>query len=259
VQVTMELSREAQDAVRSDSLAGLTSLGALADTVVDIDSEHATGPPVQNGDELKTLNKVLDLKAGQDTVRSLNETENRFNTVVDQMEHGKGTLGQFISNPGLTDQLSDTARKVQNTTTKLTSENNSAGKLLNGHDVGDKFADIGKNAQGLSASVTKLTNGPLQANINAATTHANSLITSINKEQGAAGMLIKNPKQITDTMVQANALIDNYTKNPATGGNFAAGGATALDLKKLQTETSALTTMIRQNPKKYFSIQFRVF
>jgi phospholipid/cholesterol/gamma-HCH transport system substrate-binding protein len=261
VQVTMELTRKDQAAVHTDSLANLINLGALADTVIDIDSEHATGPPIQDGDELKTLPtpSVLNLKAGQATVKALNETENRFNAVVDQMETGKGTIGQFITNPGFANELSATARKVQQVTAKLGSDDNSAGKLLNDHDLTNKFAAIGTDMQGVSASVTKLTNGPLQANLSAASTRANSLIAGVNSGQGAAGMLVKNPKQLTGTFAQASALVTNFTKNPATGGNFAAGGATAVDLKQLQSQINDLTTMIRKNPKQYLTIQFRIF
>jgi phospholipid/cholesterol/gamma-HCH transport system substrate-binding protein len=261
VQVTMELKRKDQDAVHSDSLAALVNLGALADTVIDIDSEHATGLPIQDGDELKTLATphVLDLKAGQETVKALNALEGRFNTVVDTMETGKGSLGQFINDPGLTNNLAATAKKVQEVTAKLGSDDSTAGKLLNDHNLGDKFAAVGSDMQGVSASVTKLTSGPLQANLSAATAHANSLTAGVNAGNGAAGMLVKNPKQLTDTFAQANALVANYTSNPGTGGNFAAGGATAVDLEKLQSETNALVTMIRQNPKKYLTIQVRIF
>jgi phospholipid/cholesterol/gamma-HCH transport system substrate-binding protein len=261
VQVTMDLKRKYQNVVHSDSLAGLTALGALADTVIDIDSKHATGPPIQDGDELKTLAtpSVLNLHAGQETVKALNALEGRFNNVVDLMETGKGSLGQFITNPGLKDKISTTARKVQEVTVKLSSDSGTAGKLLNGHDLGDRFAAISTDMQGVSASVTKLTSGPLQANLSSATAHANSLTAGLNSGQGAAGMLMKNPKQFTDTFAQAGALVTNYTKNPGTGGNFAAGGATAVDLAKLQSQINDLGTMIRKNPKKYITIQFRIF
>lgn len=261
VQVTMKLDPEFKDSLHTDSLAELVNLGALADTVVDIDSEHATGPPLQDGDELKTLNtpSILDMKAGQETVKALNATEDRLDTVVDQIASGKGTIGQFMSNPSLPNQAIATAAKVQAVTAKLGSDSNSAGKFINGHSVGDKFTSIGNNVQGISASYTKLANGPLQANVASVGTHANSITADVNAGKGGVGEVMKNPKQLTDTLAQANTLISNYAKNPGTGGNFAVGGATAVDLKKFQAETSALATMMRTNPKQYFTIQFRLF
>jgi phospholipid/cholesterol/gamma-HCH transport system substrate-binding protein len=261
VLVTMRINPKFKDSVRTDSLAGLTNLGALADTVIDIDSEHATGPPMQDGVELKTLNNasVLDLKAGQDTVKKLNDTEARLNTVVDQMTNGKGTIGKIMSDPGLMNRVTATTNAVSQVNAKLNSTNNSLGKLLNDHSLTDKVASLGTDMQGVTASYTKLTNGPLQGNIDSVTTHANSIVADLNAGKGGAGMLMKNPKQLTDTLAKANALLNDYSKNPKTGGNFAAGGATSVDLQKLSTEVNALSTMMRSNPKQYFTIQVRLF
>ncbi len=261
VQVTMDLKRKYQNIVHVDSLAGLTALGALADTVVDIDSKHATGPLIQDGDELRTLAtpSVLNLHSTQETVKSLNALEGRFNNVMDTLETGKGSLGQFIANPGLVNNIRATVGKVNDATAKLSNPDSTAGKLINSHQLQDRFTAIGTDMQGVSASVTKITNGPLQANISTASTHINAITAGLNSGQGAAGMLMKNPKQFSDTFAQAGALVTNYTKNPGTGGNFAAGGATAVDLQQLQSQINEFTTMFRKNPKKYITIKFRVF
>ena len=43
-----------KDAVRTDSTSSLETIGVLGDTVVDINSKMATGPPIQNNAELRT-------------------------------------------------------------------------------------------------------------------------------------------------------------------------------------------------------------
>lgn len=259
--VIMKIDPRFQSSVRTDSLAGLTNLGALADTVVDIDSEHATGVPMQDGAELKSLNtpSVLDLQAGQDTVKKLDEVEGRLNTVVDQITNGKGTIGKIMSDPSLMNNVTATTTAVGKVTAKLDSTNSSAGKLLNDHSVTDKFASLSKDMQGVTADYSKLANGPLHGNIDSVSTHANSIIAEVNAGKGGVGILVKNPKQLTDTMTKASALLNDYSKNPKTGGNFAANGITSADLQKLSTEINTLSTMVRSNPKKYISIQFRLF
>jgi phospholipid/cholesterol/gamma-HCH transport system substrate-binding protein len=261
VLVTMQLKNKDQDSVRSDSLADLVTMGALADTIVDIDSEHATGPPIEEGAELKTLRggATFDMNSGQSLVKALGETEDRFNGIVTQMESGKGSLGQFISDPGFVNDLSVTVTQFRDATAKLGSNNNTVGKLLNDHSLSGRFAAISNDMQGVGGSVNKLTNGPLQANLATTQTRVDSITAGINSGQGAAGMLVKNPKQFTDTFAQANALVTGYWQNPATGGNFASGGATAVDMAKLQSEINTVMADIRKNPKRYFTTQFRVF
>jgi phospholipid/cholesterol/gamma-HCH transport system substrate-binding protein len=261
VQVIMKIDPKYQDSVRADSLAGLTNLGALADTTIDIDSEHATGPPMQDGAELKTLAtpSVLDLKAGQDTVKRLNDTEARFNTVVDQMTSGKGTIGRIISDPTLMDRVGAESKAVTKITAKLNSTHNSVGKLLNDHSLTNNIASLGKDMQGVTADYNKRTGGPLAENAGSAINHINSIVDGLNAGTGGAGILMKNPKELTDTLAKANTLLNDYSRNPKTGGNFAAGGVTSVDLQKLSTEVNTLSTMLRSNPKKYLTIQIRLF
>ena len=78
-------------------------MGVLGDTVVDINSQVATGPPMQDGDELKTLETptIQDVvKASQGTIESLNVILAKLNTVVDNLQSGKGSIGQLINDPG---------------------------------------------------------------------------------------------------------------------------------------------------------------
>ena len=65
----------------------------------------ATGPPLQDGDELKTLEtpSLTDVvKASQGTIESLNVILAKMNTIVDNLQTGKGSVGQLINNPDLT-------------------------------------------------------------------------------------------------------------------------------------------------------------
>ena len=60
VKVVMKLNEKFASSLKKDSKASLTTIGVLGDTVVDINSQFATGPPLQDGDELKTLENQLD-------------------------------------------------------------------------------------------------------------------------------------------------------------------------------------------------------
>src|SRR5277367_1173234 len=52
VQVVMKIDSKYQTSLHKDSKAALTTIGVLGDTVVDINSQVAVGPPLQDGDEL---------------------------------------------------------------------------------------------------------------------------------------------------------------------------------------------------------------
>ncbi len=75
--------------------------------MVDINSQTATGPQLQNGDELQTLetpNLTDVVKASQGTIESLNVILAKMNRIVDNIQNGKGSVGQLINDPDAVQQ-----------------------------------------------------------------------------------------------------------------------------------------------------------
>ncbi len=132
VQVVMKIDSKYQSSLHKDSTAALTTVGVLGDTVVDINSQVATGPQLEDGDELKTLEtpSLTDVvKASQGTIENLNVILAKLNTVVDNLQSGKGSFGQLLTNPALFNKLVSAADSVQTLTAKLNSPNNTLGKF----------------------------------------------------------------------------------------------------------------------------------
>jgi phospholipid/cholesterol/gamma-HCH transport system substrate-binding protein len=124
VQVVMKIDGKFQTELHTDSMAALTTEGVLGDTVVDINSQYATGPELRDGGELKTLEKpnLMDvMKEGQSTIDKVNAVLDKLNTVVDGMESGKGTFGQFLTNPALYSKFVAVEDNIQDLTAKLNS------------------------------------------------------------------------------------------------------------------------------------------
>ena len=93
VQVVMKIDKKFAADLHKDTKAALTTVGVLGDTVVDLNSQIATGPPLEDGDELKTLETptISDVvKASQGTIEQLNVILAKMNTVVDNLQAGKG-------------------------------------------------------------------------------------------------------------------------------------------------------------------------
>ena len=264
VKVVMKLDAQYEDRLRTDSTATIVSLGALGDSAININSREAVGPPLRDGDTLKSIANpsVLDAKSFQTTINNMNLMVGRFNTVVDQIETGKGSIGQLMSNPGLTNEAKATVARAQDVSTKLNGTTNTVGKFIHDPSVTEKLARISTNMQSLNASVAKLTGGPLQANLAVTQTHVNSLTTDFNSSKGGIGMLMTDSplkKDLAGATAQANTLIAGIGSGKGSAGKFVAAGPVSVDMTKLQAEASSLATMIRQNPKKYLTIQVRIF
>ncbi len=102
VEVVMKLSPRFRSSLHNDSVASLATTGVLGDTVVDITSQRATGPVIQNGDELPTRDvpSIQDVVASsQDTIKNINSIMPKLNDIATSLDSNKGTAGKFINDP----------------------------------------------------------------------------------------------------------------------------------------------------------------
>lgn len=274
VQVVMKIDSKYQAGLHKDSTANLTSVGLLGDEVIDISSQYATGPMLQDGDELKTqeqpsLNDVM--KASQGTIEQLNVILAKLNNVVSDLQSGNGTFGQLITNPELYKKFADAADQVDLLTRKLNSDDNTVGKFFNDHaEMYNKIDDAVKNVDSVTTdihdgkgSIGLLLKDPTFANnLNHTVSNLNELTSDLQQGKGSAGLLLKDPtfaKKLNDTLTQADDLVTQINNGQGSIGKLIKDPATADNLNKLLTESTNLVTTIRQDPKKYLTIHMKIF
>src|SRR5271155_4560448 len=133
VKVAMKLDDKYGAMLKKDSRASLSTVGVLGDTVVDINSQFAVGPRLQDGDVLKTLEtpSLTDVvKASQGTIESLNVILAKMNKIVDNLETGKGSVGKLINDPGLYNRANETVEELHTLEVNLNQGRGSIGKLM---------------------------------------------------------------------------------------------------------------------------------
>jgi len=274
VQVVMKLDGKYQSSLHKDSTAALTTVGVLGDTVIDINSQVATGPPLQDGDELKTLEtpSIQDVvKASQGTIESLNVILAKMNSIVDNIQSGKGSVGQLIANPDLYNKFSAAADNVNKLTQKLNRSDNTVGKFFNDNAemynrLNDSIAKVDAITDDLQAgkgSAGKLLKDEaLYNDTRASIDHLNKILADVDAGKGSAGMLLKDPtfaKNLNEAVTQANALITGINEGKGTLGKLAKDDTTSNNLNALLTESTTLVTTIRKDPKKYLTIHLKIF
>jgi phospholipid/cholesterol/gamma-HCH transport system substrate-binding protein len=273
VRVLMKIDSKYDYALHTDSKAALTTMGVLGDTVVDINSQTATGPKLQDGDELKTLEtpSLTDVvKASQGTIEQLNVILAKMNTIVDNIQTGQGSVGKLINDPDLYNKLDATVANLNKIEEGLNAGQGTVGKLLKDDQMYDrlnatslKLDQIASGLQGGKGTAGKLlTDDTLYTNLNETLTRMNSLLAGIQAGKGTAGMLVNDPafaQSVRDTMTQANEIITKVNKGQGTLGKLTTDDQAYTNLNKLLTESTLLVQTIRQDPKKYLTIHLKIF
>ena len=273
VKVVMKLDGKYQDELRQDSKAALTTVGVLGDTVVDVNSQNAVGAPLRDGDELHTLEtpNIQDVvKASQGTIEQLNVILAKMNAIVDNIQSGKGSVGQLINSPDLYNKLDRTVGELNKLEANLNAGKGSAGKFLTDdalynklNETTDKLDDIATQLQAGKGTAGKLLkDDALYNNLNTTLTRTNALLDDVQHGKGAAGMLINDQefaKKLRDTVEQTNTLLANVNQGKGTLGKLATDDQAYTNVNKLLTASTDLVTTIKQDPKKYLTIHMKIF
>ncbi len=273
VQVVMKLDDKYQSDLHKDSTAALTTVGVLGDTVVDINSQVATGAPLQDGDELKTLEtpSLTDVvKASQGTIESLNVILAKMNSIVDNLQSGKGSIGQLINNPDLYNKATKTVDELNKLEEGLNSGRGSVGKLMTDDTMYNRLNEAAGKLDNIATALDSgkgtagklLKDDSLYNNANASLANLNSILADAQAGKGSAGMLLKDPtfaKNLNDAVTKTDALITSISEGKGTIGKLATDDTAYTNLNSLLTESTKLVTTIRQDPKKYLTIHMKIF
>jgi phospholipid/cholesterol/gamma-HCH transport system substrate-binding protein len=273
VQVVMKLDKKYAVDLKKDSKAALTTVGVLGDTVVDINSQVATGPPLQDGDELHTLETptITDVvKASQGTIEQLNVILAKMNTVVDNLQAGKGSIGQLINNPDLYNKANATVDELLTLEKNLNNGRGSIGKLMTDDTMYNRLNSAAGRLDNIAAALDAgkgtagklLKDETLYNNLNATLANANTILTDANAGKGGLGLMLKDPKfreQLSDTLSQVNSLVAGVNAGKGTLGKLAEDDQAYTNINKLLEESTTLVTTIRKDPKKYLTIHMKIF
>lgn len=273
VQVAMRLDTKFSNVLHTDTKAALTTMGVLGDTVVDLNSQTATGPQLQNGGELKTLetpNLQDVVKAGQGTIESLNVTLAKLDRIVENIAQGKGAIGQLVYDDTLYKRANDTVAELHKLEVNLNNGRGTIGKLLTDETLYNRLNTSVSQLSGIMADVNAgkgsagklLKDDQLYNNLNATLQHANSIMADADAGKGSLGLFTRNQEfanKLNDTVTRLNNVMTGIDQGQGTAGLLIKDPALYHNLDKLAVDSQSLVNTIRSDPKKYLTIHLKIF
>jgi phospholipid/cholesterol/gamma-HCH transport system substrate-binding protein len=273
VEVTMKVGAKYREGVRADSKSSLETIGVLGDTVVDINSKTATGPPIQNNGELQTnetpnLSDVI--KSSQGTIEQLNTILAKVDHLADSLNSTKGSIGELINNPDLYNKAVTTLNQLSQLVDTVASGKGSIGKLFADDTMYNHIHDTVAKLDRLSTSLEEgkgtigklLKDETLANNLNQSVSSANQLLTDINAGKGGLGMIAKDPQfaaKLRDTVDKLDSVLNRVDSGEGTIGQLMRNPSVYNNLDQTLTESRGLIAAIRENPKKYLTFHVKIF
>jgi phospholipid/cholesterol/gamma-HCH transport system substrate-binding protein len=273
VQVTMKVSTKYHFGLRKDSVTALATAGVLGETYVDIDSSRATGPEAGPGDVLATRDTpdIQDVvRSSQSTLQNMDALLKRLDRIVAFVESGKGSVGKLIYDPTLYNRLASTVSEFQSLVNQVSQGKGTIGKLISDDELYrkanasvDKLNVIIDDLNAGKGTAGKFLKDPaLYENANATVANVKKFTDDVNAGKGALGKLSKDEEfaaKLQNTMNKLSALTDRLEAGEGTAGKLLRDPALFNNADQMLIETRELVKAIRENPKRYLTIRFRVF
>jgi phospholipid/cholesterol/gamma-HCH transport system substrate-binding protein len=124
----------------------------------------------------------------------------------------------------------------------------------------DRVADELNKGQGSLGKFIK--DDTLYNNANQTIAKANKLMDDLNAGRGPAGMLLKDEafaKKLHNTIEKLSAIADRLEAGEGSAGRLLKDPSVYNNTDQLLIETRNLIKALRENPKKYLTIHFRIF
>ncbi len=210
------------------------------------------------------------VQQGYNVLDSLQAILARVQTIVGDVESGKGSIGKLLVDESLYNSLQATVNQVQLLTTTLNSKTGTIGHLINDDALyGQVQSVIGRLdtitqglQQGQGTAGLLLKDPKVYNQINAALDQLNTTLTNLNQGKGTAGQLLtddKIAKQLSSTLTKVNVTIDKVNSGEGTIGQLLANPQLYDEATGTTRELHELLKDFRANPKKFLSIKLHIF
>jgi phospholipid/cholesterol/gamma-HCH transport system substrate-binding protein len=275
VMATMEVSSRdtVVNRLREDCAVRLSTAGVLGEVFVDIDCKTAEGAQVKDGSVLKSLEttELQDVvRASQTTLQNMDILLKRLDRIVGAVERGEGSVGKFIYDPALFNRVDATLKEFQSMVNSVARGEGTAGKLLRDEELYRKLDSTVAKLNNLIAEIDQgkgtigklLKDETVYNNLNQTVAKANKMMDDINSGRGAAGKLVSDPEfaaKLDRTMANIDRITARLEAGEGTAGKLLTDPSLYANADRMMLETRNLIQAVRENPKKYLTIHFRIF
>ena len=273
VSVAISINDAYRGTIKDDSVPGIGSIGLLGDRNVQISSGTEKGKPIGDGgiiygQEVGNIDRII--TGTDDLILNLNRLSQTAVDISENVNQGKGTLGKLLNNSEIHDNMNAAVLELKTLITDIRSGPGTAGKLINDDTLYQRLNSTVERMDSLltkvdsgSGTAGKLLNDPSIYNkVDQLLARADGIMDRVDRGQGSLGKLINDDGLYSDvrtTMGKVNTLIDSIQSGDGTAGKLIKDPSLFNSLNLAASEIQKLMYDIKQDPKKYLTINFRFF
>jgi phospholipid/cholesterol/gamma-HCH transport system substrate-binding protein len=273
VEVRLKLDENYRNIIRTDSMVTIGTIGLLGDKYVDITRGSEAGQVLADngalqGSEAGDIAKIV--TGTSDFVANLDALSNQVKKLTDRVDRGEGTLGKLLTDTGIYDNANSTMREANAFVRDLRTGNGTVGKLVSDDEMYkrfnnmlDRMDNLVERAQTGNGTVGRFINDPaVYDKTDRILARVEAVTDRIDRGEGTLGKLTKDEtiyNEFRDTMARFTTLVASIQNGEGTAGKFIKDPTLYNSLNQSSSEIQKLLYDFRQNPKKFLTINFKLF
>ena len=272
VKLTLSIYDDSLKLVPVDSRAKLAQQNLLGSRYVNIDKGKSS-QTIQAGAEIASSEtpEIEDLfQQGSSTLAAMQKIMDRVNSMLDDIQSGKGTIGALLVDKTLYNRAVEIVDDVKNLTAALNAPDSTIGRLIHEDTMyQDVRGTIGKidtlidglnSGQGTAGKLLK--DDALYNELHATLSDVRDTIGKINNGDGTVSKLLNSSElhdQLVTSMGKLDSVLDKVNNGDGTIGRLMNDPSLFESIDGTSREVQGLLKDFRANPKKFLTIQLKLW
>jgi phospholipid/cholesterol/gamma-HCH transport system substrate-binding protein len=272
IRVEMEVDEQMLANIPTDSLAAVASANVLGTKYINI--KRGQGQTmVEPGGEIGSIETrgIEDVVAsGHDTMTAARNILRRLEAIILEIEGGRGSIGKFLKDETLYNNLAGTVTEAHKLTQALNRGEGTIGRLIYEDELYQQIRgtmarldNIINDVQQGQGTAGKLLKDPaLYEETRKTVAEIRLLVADLNAGKGTAGKLLKDEQlhtRINSATAKLDALLAKINAGEGTLGQLVVNPQLYESMNGASYELHQLMKDFRANPKKFLRIQLSLF
>lgn len=273
VEAELKLDATYKNIIRSDSKLSISTIGLLGDSKIDITRGTEAGSVIEDGGVLQgseegDIRRIV--QGANDIVANFQVLSEDFKKITDRIDRGEGTLGKFLTDTAIYDNANAATVELNKLVRDARTGPGTMGRLLSDDALYQKVMQISDRVDVLMTKVEsgngtfgKFVNDPsLYNRFDNLAARFQNIADGIDRGEGTLGKLTKDEALYNDFrsgVAKFNTLVDSMQSGEGTIGKFMKDPSLFNNVNQVTSELEKLMYDFRQNPKKFLTVNFRLF
>jgi phospholipid/cholesterol/gamma-HCH transport system substrate-binding protein len=273
VEVLMDVRTDFLPSIRSDSEVFIAAEGLLGQRYINISMGSSAGTPVADGGVVPfhATPEFSELVGGSaDLLNNVNVLIKRLDAVVGSIDQGQGTIGKLLKDDELYRRLNVALGSAESIIADVNAGKGTLGMLVKDEqfyrNVNDAVVKLGRVADRLEngeGTVAKLINDPaLYNDARAMLASTRTMVSNINEGKGTLGKLATDDelhRRLNAAVANLDTVLVGIRNGDGTVGKLFKDPTLYSNLNAVSTEMKELMGDFRRDPKKFLTIQLKIF